>query len=322
MKVQATSKREVRPSSKLTRDLYVGRSGSEEIYYCPYCIEIRGKPDDEGKLYFNRKKGIGFCQKCEVVVHDGTITTISIEAERYLSRRNVVEASQESVIDLSWTLAVSDVPEVARYLQKRRINSRSIERHGIRACRDPFLGVVLPDKDLGDLRTNFIQVRDIRDSTRVKYRGVSSTSKALYGASRTEGCSIGLVAEGVFSCISGSRIDPNRIASLCTYGKSIKSDQLEIMKTLTHLDEFILAYDGGYVGAIYKTASQMIQQLPSHKISIAFLPVGKDPNDVDDCELYEILTNRVTVDAPKLRIVMSMYNSSKSYEQFTNSLES
>lgn len=322
MKISSDAKRDVRSASHLTASIMAGRSGKEEIYYCPFCPEVKGSPDTAGKLYFNRAKGVGECKRCEVVVSDNSISSLSVEAKRFLDRRHVVEEVEESVIDTGWTLPVSEVPEIRRYLERRRISMRIVERFGIRAIRDPFLGVVLPARDLGGGRTNFMQIRDIRDSTRVKYRGVSNTNKELYGSDRIGDCDKAIVAEGVFSAISSVRLLPSEFAPLCTYGKAVTEVQLRIMQDLDQIREFILMYDGGYVGSIFKTARLMISKLPDRVISIGFLPYGKDPNDVDDGELSDVIENRVEVDFSRLRFVQSLYDSSRSYDHFLQRLYS
>ena len=47
----------------------ISQSGDEVRYNCPFCEEIRGKADDDGKLYFNVKKDKGYCFKCQVIVY-------------------------------------------------------------------------------------------------------------------------------------------------------------------------------------------------------------------------------------------------------------
>lgn len=43
----------------------IAEKGQEEWrYFCPACPEKRGKPDKEGKLYWNVRKQLGYCFKC------------------------------------------------------------------------------------------------------------------------------------------------------------------------------------------------------------------------------------------------------------------
>lgn len=45
----------------------VGETKDHHIYKCPFCIEVRGKADEDGKLYWNYQKLISYCFKCESV---------------------------------------------------------------------------------------------------------------------------------------------------------------------------------------------------------------------------------------------------------------
>lgn len=44
-----------------------GETLTHDIYYCPFCLEKRGKKDTKGKFYFDRIKKIGYCFLCESV---------------------------------------------------------------------------------------------------------------------------------------------------------------------------------------------------------------------------------------------------------------
>lgn len=45
----------------------MGHTKDHDIYYCPFCEEVRGRPDRDGKFYWNYRKQVGFCFKCETV---------------------------------------------------------------------------------------------------------------------------------------------------------------------------------------------------------------------------------------------------------------
>ena len=55
------------PSSEIidiTKLTPMNKSKDEWRYFCPICPEKRGKPDKEGKLYWNVIKSVGYCFKC------------------------------------------------------------------------------------------------------------------------------------------------------------------------------------------------------------------------------------------------------------------
>lgn len=45
-----------------------GRTSSHDIFLCPHCLDVRGKEDAQGKLYWDRTKYIGYCFLCLTVV--------------------------------------------------------------------------------------------------------------------------------------------------------------------------------------------------------------------------------------------------------------
>lgn len=51
---------------------YADASGDEVRYNCPVCIDIRGKEDDDGKMYWNTAKRKGYCFKCNTVFYPNT----------------------------------------------------------------------------------------------------------------------------------------------------------------------------------------------------------------------------------------------------------
>ena len=64
--------------SDLTQDLLVGHvsNRNEEVYKCPYCVTVRGKPDNDGKFYFNSVKLIGQCKKCDTIIISTALRTL------------------------------------------------------------------------------------------------------------------------------------------------------------------------------------------------------------------------------------------------------
>lgn len=46
---------------------YVSSSKTHDRFKCPYCLEVRGKEDNDGKFYWSKEKLIGYCFKCETV---------------------------------------------------------------------------------------------------------------------------------------------------------------------------------------------------------------------------------------------------------------
>lgn len=45
----------------------LGESTDHYHYNCPFCLEERGKEDDDGKFYWNFQKFVGWCFKCKTI---------------------------------------------------------------------------------------------------------------------------------------------------------------------------------------------------------------------------------------------------------------
>lgn len=45
----------------------VGETQDHYMYNCPFCLATRGREDHDGKFYWNYKKQIGYCFKCESI---------------------------------------------------------------------------------------------------------------------------------------------------------------------------------------------------------------------------------------------------------------
>ena len=53
----------------------VKKSRHEEVYICPFCVELTGSPDVEGKFYYNIVKQVGHCFRCGTVIVSGGLRT-------------------------------------------------------------------------------------------------------------------------------------------------------------------------------------------------------------------------------------------------------
>jgi len=265
----------------LGKSLGTSSSGLEEVYLCPYCITVIGKPDTSGKLYYNKKKRVGHCFKCDSLVFNTEIPDISELAEEWLSILSPTQAEDStdstSLFDLSWTKPVSEIPQVYEYLINRNINDQLIDRYNLLATDFPILGVVIPNVMTGKY-TDYYQIRDIKQDSYIKYRNPVSTSKPVYGIGFIGDNKSIIITEGVFSAISASRIPG--CAGLATYGKSLKLDQLNQIKSLNSVDNIYVMYDGGTLGPTIKAANMLLKT--GRDVYVTLLPWSKDPNELSD----------------------------------------
>ncbi|BCG50109.1 hypothetical protein [Ralstonia phage RP13] len=83
----------------------VGEGTTHDRYNCPFCLERRGKEDDDGKFYFDRTKLIGWCFKCQtvgIIQSDLPISQVQLQS--------ALMALQTSLVPK--TVSVGDMPEL------------------------------------------------------------------------------------------------------------------------------------------------------------------------------------------------------------------
>ncbi len=260
----------------------------EVRYYCPFCELVRGSPDTKGKFYYNVKRNEGKCFRCDSVVKDEPPLELDSEIDsilRQMGEADEVEAEpdfRDRIYTLKdWTHQVYQDFDALEYLERRSIYRGQINRFRLRACLKPVHGVVIPNRDLGDLKTDYFQVRDMDEEALMKYRNPSRSIKPLYGVDFLHGCRDAFVCEGVFSAISATRYS-DQFSALCTYGKTVKDVHVPIFSELP-VDRYWLAYDGGEFWALLKGARQLYRS--GKAVRIVFLPFETDPNDLSEAEL-------------------------------------
>lgn len=266
-----------------------------EIHYCPYCVEIRGKPDKAGKLYFNVNKGEGLCFKCETPVFKNITFEVTTEISKFLQK--IKEKWYKVEVDLdedrktytlqNWTFPISNNVRVANYLSKRNITQDQIERYHLSSCFRPVEGVVVPNHFVNKNVVDFFQIRDISDNAWIKYINPHG-EKPIYGIDFLNNCEKVFVAEGVFSSIAATNYSEN-FGGLGTYGKFIKDSYLKTLKTLTKINEYYLIYDGGEFWSIIKAANKLVKT--GRTVKVVLLPYDEDPNSVSIGELQDCVDN-------------------------------
>ena len=256
-------------------------SASGEVYYhCPYCQEVRGKPDRDGKLAFNVKKQVGYCFKCCTPVHGESVQTEGLAEIARLYKVNVPKKKLEmkaEVYDLSWTSAIPDMPEVAAYCASRGIGDDIVQKFRLRACSIPMTGLVIPNRDLGSCKTDYFQIRNIAN-TGMRYTNPKGSRKALFGVDTMSGASAAVVCEGAISAMIASQIETG-LGAIALLGKSL-SDELasEHAKFFT-MEKVTVLLDGGEYLASLDVADKLLKHTGCD-VRIGFLPYKKDPNEI------------------------------------------
>jgi hypothetical protein len=291
-------KKEIRKFSELRDPVAKGRV--EYRYRCPFCVELTGKEDRSGSLYFNVRKRVGSCWKCRVVIVDDYNLDIESLHELYYAKQKARAAAEYDLA--SWSAPAEEVPWALDYLQRKRgFSLETVRRYAMRAATSPQRCVVLPDRILPNGRTNFFQVRYL-DADKIKYSNPTEADKPLYGQHTLAGHDRAFICEGCFSSISMST-QPGW-GSLATYGKAVSPLQQAAIGRLRAVREFCVVYDGGELHAILSTAELLADVAP--KVSVLLLPYKEDPNSLPaDSLAASVRHYRLPVNSLSLPAVMS-----------------
>ena len=292
--------------SDLKSDL-VCVEGNEERYNCPFCLEIRGKSDLEAKLYYNPKRRIGHCWKCQTIVIGNDDWSLETASNKLRSK----EDSKVQIYDLSgWSFPVVENSPSYSYLLGRGLSSEVIKKYQFRES-DFFEGVVIPNPSTSPedrFVTNFCQIRYFNNKTSsLRYLGIPGSKKPVYASNLVERNSKLIVCEGVFSCISAStRLG---LPAIALYGKSLSKYQEEVIKKLEPY-KIILILDGKELRDIIEIGKRFSFMFPT---SAVFLSYGKDPEEevnLKECfNTYFMELNHLTL--KKLNLIRYSYLSSE-----------
>lgn len=220
-------------------------------FNCPFCIEVRGKFDNDGKFYFDKDKQIGYCFKCTTVgVMESDKDISEIELDRSISKLAKLKTKDEepyvfSSINYEKMFDLLD-KEGLDYLDSRTPFYASFADK-LRFKVSPNTGIIVPLRYWGkDISYN---LRFYNPRNKMKYF-IPSEVKYLYSPNNVfckEGCfkEITLV-EGYFDAI-GAFLDgyPNPIA---LFGLSITPLQIEMLRSISpikiriYLDEAKLSW--------------------------------------------------------------------------------
>ena len=207
------------------------------IYYCPNCIIKRGKPDNEGKLYWSVDKGLGFCFKCNTAYHrsvDSEGPTAESELEqvsRSFSNNEMINYPPDP------SKVATDFSELNNICSKYLVNDRHkllgllASKLGFMSWKGSTNGVVIPF-----YYKNYCsryQVRFITDNHKRRFHTSSGDNKIPYSPNRILGntqVSHITICEGVFDAIALWILGfPNPLAIL---GSSITSYQIGLIRKL------------------------------------------------------------------------------------------
>jgi hypothetical protein len=260
----------------------VGSYKHEDIYFCPFCNELRGKPDLEGKFYYNKLKQIGHCFRCEALVFDETLRSIDqIRALLDLKLPEDIYLTQR--LNFKWTVPLRSHKRASEYLSDRGIDSEVSDHFNIRAISSPRDGVVFINKILHEDNveyTDFIQIRTLEGH--IKYLNVGDQVKPLCWTEYVESQDVCLV-EGFISGLSAYQHLIGNVSPLVMLGKSLLPLQLTQLKELCiskKIKNVYIITDGGFFESGMKIARVLDKELYSQDIHVVRLYYNQDPNSM------------------------------------------
>jgi DNA primase len=266
----------------------------EEIYFCPFCYEVRGKTDKDGKFYYNNKKKVGQCFKCGSIVVGSEYHDLESSIKSFLEKER---EQSEATMYLSQRYDISKIPKLQEnqklcdYFIDRGFAEFIIEKYDIRAFTDSYAGVLFPNKRF-EAFTDVFQVRIVEGSDKLRYSSPTGSVKPLFNLWRLDRRTHKtlVLCEGIISSLSFEMLKDKSILNLASYGKALTKFQLDQIKE-KEIQEVCLCYDGGE----YQSFLQATKDLKrvGTECSWIVLPVGKDPNDVDTGILKDAFDNRV-----------------------------
>ena len=269
--------------------------GEQLIFFCPFCVDRRGKEDTKGKLYFSKLKRVGFCFLCnaKVLAHEFTSEREANEWAATLMKSISLENDDSDetggmpLLLKHWTVPVRSSEAYRGYLSGRGFTPETVDRFGFLGTKSAFgHGIVIPNK-VERWRTDYLQVRLLSDDAPHKYDGFASIKKPLMYSHMVKKSSRYLaLAEGCFSAVSIWQATGGKVDAVACLGKTLTEAQvIELQRIVgnSNIEDVFVVMDGGSWKETYTTAWRLkksLYELPDEGVKLVNLPSGKDPNDL------------------------------------------
>jgi hypothetical protein len=268
-------------------------------FNCPYCPDIRGKADDDYKLYFNKHKEVGMCFKCNTIVvleSDGEIPSLETIKQHFESMFEFLYClpKPSPVIpefDISFSVPAFEDKDVMNYLRSRNhpLSDELIAYWDLRACTLGGKKYVLIPNMINGNKTDYYQMRIANKNApkNERWNSPNTSIKPLFKIHKFKWDDLVLV-EGVFSATA---IGANAIPLLGKYLTGHQLSQLyDKFSVFGYPKRVFIVLDGGsferkLANKIYHKLKKMfIATTDIYKIN---LPHGKDPDEVESVMSYE-----------------------------------
>ncbi len=283
---------------------FVGVSGDEKRYICPFCPSHGKSPDRVGHLYVNSKRGAYFCHRCghrgwsdSLPVNDDIFNPVrKLEWGEVLERirsSNMAQVSDFCVEDTD-TIGNSYVPILPdyvafEYLQKRGINEEQIKHYEIQlSSRDFFTRIHFPGRDLNGRLICSIARSYLAPSNPKYLNSKFARKEFVWNLDKVKNSDTIIVCEGPISAI---RAGYNAVATL---GKFVTKEQMLRISLMPNLKTIIVALDRDALRESQKVWKFFGVRGFTSKIVLWTSDVtGKDPAEVTKNQFESLLNKSV-----------------------------
>jgi hypothetical protein len=284
---------------------YIKTGNPDEIRYnCPFCLDRRGKADDDAKFYVNITKGKFLCFKCGVRGRLGSHVQESPydfyeKLLKYFDSRHesdIVDDDDENVYYIP-NIEIPDESLAFEYCIKRGITRDIIKKYSIRLGIGNLFGrIVIPNIVYGEsgIWTDMYSARSyINLDPKPKYYMPpgSNKSKVVFNLHRIpDYCENMFLNEGVLTSIVAGDY------SIAFYGCNFSNEQVKQVAS-KEAKNYYCTFDGDEAGikANEKLAECLSRLLKNESnVYIVYMPKDKDAADMGQKQYIEyVMDNRI-----------------------------
>lgn len=274
--------------------VFVKENSTHKIYFCPHCLERRGKPDKVGKLYIDKRLSLGLCFKCGFIFRDPDFQFMNAFSESV-----EIKKVKTLPLDLSYLKKLGDYKKSPQYeyMISRGFSDEEVSLYEFRILTMWGLDCVLiPNKIISKNRTDYYQIKFINGGN-LKYYNLNNYEKPLTNISGIKNKPKLIICEGFFTSHSASRLP--ECDSVAILGKTLTSLQSKQLSQLSkNYNEIIIGLDEDVPLSQKEELAIAIRKIYDGVISCIFIPNkgGKrDFNDMEYTELENLYENRLEV---------------------------
>jgi hypothetical protein len=275
----------------------VRKSGYEEVYLCPYCVELTKTADTTGHFYYNTVKQIGHCFRCETVIISDALRTPELIRQQLETPKDEERYPYQRLSLGDWTSPIRDNQECLDYMvNDRRIFPEVLDRFNILATRTPRLGVVFCNKIWTDglsRVTDFLSIRNVNST--IRHTNIHDQVKPLMWTNYVDTNRVMLI-EGTISGLSVYQHLDGTVCPLVLLGKTISPFQLSQLKEIVSskkVDKIYVCVDGGFFENGIKIARSVYKSLDYQDVFLIRLHWKQDPNSVSRKKFKDAFENEI-----------------------------